>query len=1026
MPNYPGALISDSESDDSMASIGSARSRNSAGASARDDDDDDDEDFYIAPRFIPKSDSPLPEFQTACDEYTGADEDGFSDELKPGVKYYLVEHRFCEDVHAWLQGNADAPDGCVDNTPLCKNHEPGAVRADLEFNVDYSLVKKAQWDLLMDWFGGGPELGRVAYRTPEGNVAIDLSGVHVFVKRADGADVHLRRVSLTRDEKVSSLKRRLCEDLYRDVDPKQVRLEVFEGLKQKGRLTPYHALLSLFDLRDDDVIVVSVDDGAATESPPPPSAPATANGWHSSPSPFSSSSPQQNRVVQAGEPPVRGAVGLCNLGNTCFMNSTLQCLSNLPALRHHFESGEYAADVNLSNPLGTRGRLARSFGDLMRAMWSEGVTVVSPLDTKAVIVSKKPVFQGYHQHDSQELLIFILDILHEDVNKIVDKPLTTAVESDGDADDAQVAAEARRVFHLRNDSFINDLTECYLKSTVVCPEPACHRVSVRFDQCTCLTLPVSKASQHNMTVLPITLWDASAVQKPYGEGFTSLRVPADSTFFDVRLALAEALDVSAESIVLGTVYRHAVQNKAVLHAPLRSDVFALTRIFKGDEVVAYIHAGFAQWRREAVWAADYHPGFQPAAEPAVACAVWPGEVWLGTWDDSLCRVDVRAVDDGGRVVADLECVSFGKARVEGTVQTGTGSLELKSPDGDFVFSGVATNELTFVNPGRVLMYRYREEEKRSCMLVHCRPEPEHGRFPASWAQNPRLTETVVLVTQRPVSGPQLMDLVGADARIMHVFKAVYPSVPLVSVDVLNEDDVELKLEWRPAAGGGGGDNDDGEDEKTQPPAATELAAAAAQEPAMSIYECLDLFTMEEQLSQSEAWYCPSCKEHKEAFKKMQLWSLAPVLVVHLKRFSQTESSYFVDKDDAFVEYPLEGLDLNARVLGPSDGVDYVYDLAGVSHHFGGLGGGHYTATCRNVLDGQWYLFDDSHVTLIGSTADEARSRVCAASGYVLYYVRRDAVQWGRPASVAPSPSPSPQHPVRQPHRRVDDDLDGFA
>jgi hypothetical protein len=88
---------------------------------------------------------------------------------------------------------------------------------------------------------------------------------------------------------------------------------------------------------------------------------------------------------------------------------------------------------------------------------------------------------------------------------------------------------------------------------------------------------------------------------------------------------------------------------------------------------------------------------------------------------------------------------------------------------------------------------------------------------------------------------------------------------------------------------------------------------------LSIYECLDLFSQEEQLSASDAWYCPGCNTHKEAFKKFQVWSLAPVLVVHLKRFSQAEASYWVDKDDAFVDYPLEGLDLTSRVAGRAPG-----------------------------------------------------------------------------------------------------------
>jgi ubiquitin carboxyl-terminal hydrolase 4/11/15 len=64
-----------------------------------------------------------------------------------------------------------------------------------------------------------------------------------------------------------------------------------------------------------------------------------------------------------------------------------------------------------------------------------------------------------------------------------------------------------------------------------------------------------------------------------------------------------------------------------------------------------------------------------------------------------------------------------------------------------------------------------------------------------------------------------------------------------------------------------------------------------------------------------------------------------VQVIHLKRFSH--SRYSRDKIEAFVDYPLDGLDLTTRIAGPND-EPAIYDLYAISNHFGGLGGGHYT------------------------------------------------------------------------------------
>jgi ubiquitin carboxyl-terminal hydrolase 4/11/15 len=154
----------------------------------------------------------------------------------------------------------------------------------------------------------------------------------------------------------------------------------------------------------------------------------------------------------------------------------------------------------------------------------------------------------------------------------------------------------------------------------------------------------------------------------------------------------------------------------------------------------------------------------------------------------------------------------------------------------------------------------------------------------------------------------------------------------------------------------------------------------------TLNDCLESFRKEERLEKENSWYCPTCKKHQEAFKKMEIYRSPKVLIIQIKRFKLKEtnsffsSSYQNKKNDCFIDYPVNTLDLGPFISGAKkDG--NIYELFAISQHYGSLSSGHYTALCKNR--GKWYSFDDESV----SRADE--KQVVNKAAYLLFYRRID-------------------------------------
>ncbi|XP_021892633.1 ubiquitin carboxyl-terminal hydrolase 8 isoform X1 [Carica papaya] len=606
---------------------------------------------------------------------------------------------------------------------------------------------------------------------------------------------------------------------------------------------------------------------------------------------------------KAGEAGSLGLTGLQNLGNTCFMNSALQCLAHTPKLVDYF-LGDYVGEINHDNALGMDGEIALAFGDLIRKLWAPGATVVAPRTFKSKLARFAPQFSGFNQHDSQELLAFLLDGLHEDLNRVKSKPYMEAKDGEGRPDE-EVADEYWRNHLARNDSIIVDVCQGQYKSTLVCP--VCKKVSVTFDPFMYLSLPLPSTTMRTMT-LTIVSNDGTTQPSP-----CTVTVPKPGKFEDLIQALGTACSLrDHETLLVAEIYN----NRIIRYLEEPADSLSLIR--DGDRLVAYrlmkdmvkvpLVVFIHQQMEEQYFNGKLTPTWKAFGIPMVA---------------RLCDI-VNGFD-----LRSLYLKLIAPFRL---------SAESSADDCDST-EGCAMEEA----PGR---------EDGSDPVLDGEGNPINVKQASCTDSKLKfyLTDDKGTSKESLIEMHEPLAITGVSKRLNVL--VCWPKKPIEQYDT-------RLLSSLPEIFKSG------------------FFAKRPQE-SVSLYKCLEAFLTEEPLGPDDMWYCPGCKTHRQAVKKLDLWRLPEILVIHLKRFSY--SRFLKNKLETYVDFPADDLDLSPYVTQWNCQSSARYMLYAVSNHYGSMGGGHYTAFVHHGGD-QWYDFDDSHVYPIG------QEKIKTSAAYVLFYRR---------------------------------------
>jgi len=729
-----------------------------------------------------------------------------------------------------------------------------------------------------------------------------------------------------------------------------------------------------------------------------------------------------------------GLIGLRNLGNTCFLNSTLQALSCVPAFRRYFCEVAFSSMTALTE----RGSMPAALTDCFLGLWASRARVSDPRSVLRCLSRANPLFAGYQQQDAHEALRFILNMAHDALAVQIPHSYVTLATSPAvqfvrgqlgapvaaapaAAEPEAAALGAPRQLRLpapqggahplsdrswlvdgpytpppsRSCSVVSDLFQGVLASRVTCSR--CGHESVTFETCFDLSLSIPGDRHPNSAAVRRQEHAADASEGPPaaqswgGQPGVHLRAPGSS----VQASLPNHM----HSLQMDVPTSPAA---AVAHGSAAGGGYGVQG---GPTSPAAPGAAAFTFESHSPPAAASHshiitaklPLDGAAAGPGIASGALPGkQASLQQWRAEAATLQLS-------------------------------SSAVVAADGD-------TRPLT-----------YAQLQEGGAEGVHM--GPGGGVQPSS-------------VLHAAGSG--------GDNRVAPSGASVLQGgrTPAAPNTEGSEPEAQEKSWWQSMLCGGGW-----------------LGGGA-----VGLHDCLQAFCDEETLSGDNAYMCSQCKRKVTATRRVALARAPEVLVVHLKRFRHSGS--WGSKVSTPVHFPLRNLNLDpyiwsdavpaaraalaahgsgagvtapgegdsrhplpsnpapfpcphpsvpqvseaplsdatahelvgdaftaaalkaaaaagraaaAAVVGPgstgdstsdahSGSLRNTYSLASVVRHMGGLGGGHYVALGRNdgdggngllqgTTDGRWYTFNDSGVS--HSDVDQ----VAGTEAYIMFYVR---------------------------------------
>ena len=630
-----------------------------------------------------------------------------------------------------------------------------------------------------------------------------------------------------------------------------------------------------------------------------------------------------------------GLTGLINTKNNCYINSVLQCLSNCFQFTKYFLSNLYLNDINTDDKLN-KGKISKFYKKFLKNLWKKNLdNVNSDIFRELFTINNSNLLEKYEQNDASEFLIFFLDNLHNDLNRVNNNEYIKLREKLENETESQASLRWWKNHLRRNDSIIVDLFHGQIRNRISCNE--CKYNSVIYDPFMILPLNIpqgkinisfkyfgynfgdyhefnislnkdNKCNNYKQKIFDIINNYFNDDKKSNKNNKKKKINKKKNKNENHKNSIGDKNDLIPQETNINSIELLLLTKDKKIYKIINeeNDINILNYINQGFELVAY--------EKEESSDNIYFYLIHNITEYYL---------WLYPYIKENILFEYPLP------------ISINPEQTIFNIYQKIYQYIYELTNSEFVLE----NNINY------------ENEKNLGFIIYINKNKIHKN-------KGNLCSRIYQYFKKVNKNIRLLEKFNIDMKYMEIKEKLNININkklILNIDLL------INIE-----------------EQRLPTIEKNNINKLSFKKQISIYDCLDLFVSEEKI-EDNIYYCSKCKKRNKFSKKMDLYKEPYYLIIHFNRYKINQDSYLNKynniKNETFIDFPIQNLDLSEYFIGNDQ--KEKYNLIGVINHYGESFNGHYTSYCLNRNN--WYCFDDETISEIN------KNSIVSDSAFILFY-----------------------------------------